>query len=59
MERVGEQYDTYIKVLYYGLNQKYITSVIDQDLYRGALISKEELKCIDIYLKNKKENLPG
>ena len=59
MERVGDQYDTYIKVLYYGLNQKYITSVIDQDLYRGALISKEELKCIDNYLKNKKENLPG
>lgn len=59
MERLGDQYDTYIKVLYYGLNQKYITSVIDQDLYRGALISKEELKRIDFYLKNKKENLPG
>ena len=59
MERIGDQYDTYIQVLYYRLNQKYITSVLDQDLYRGALISKDELKSIDIYLKNKKENLPG
>ena len=59
MKRLGNEYDIFIKVLYYGLKQNYITSCIDKDLYRGALIKKEELECINNYLNNKKENLPG
>ena len=58
-ERLGNQFDTYIKVLYYGLRQNYISSCIDKELFRGGSITKDELKYINNSLVNKKENLPG
>ena len=59
VERLGNQYDIYIKVLYHGLKQNYIIPCIDKELYRGALITKDELNYINNSLKNKKKNLPG
>ena len=59
MGRLGNQFDTYIKVLYYGLRQNYISSCIDKELFRGGTITKDELKYINNSLDNKKENLPG
>ena len=58
-ERLGNQFDTYIKVLYYCLRQNYISSFIDKELFRGGVITKDELKYINNSLDNKKKNLPG
>ena len=58
-ERLGNQFDTYIKVLYYGLKQNYISSCIDKELFRGGIITKDELKYIINSLDKKKKNLPG
>lgn len=53
-ERLGNQFDTYIKVLYYGLKQNYISSCIDKELFRGGIITKDELKYIINSLDKKK-----
>ena len=58
-ERLGNQFDTYIKVLYYCLRQNYISSYINKELFRGGVITKDELKYINNSLDNKKKNLPG
>jgi surface protein len=59
IQRLGVQYDPYIKLVYYGLKQNYISSCANNKLYRGSIITKFELKYIEDSLKKKKENLPG
>ena len=59
MRKTRKEFDIFIRILYYGLINKIIEPLINQKLYRGALIKKEEIKYIENSLKNKKENLPG
>ena len=58
-ERSSNRYDILIKVLYHGLNQKYITPFIENNLYRGSSITKKELQYIIKSLNQKQKNLPG
>jgi hypothetical protein len=41
------------------LQKEIISPFIDQKLYRGAKIKKDELEYINNSLKNKKDDLPG
>ena len=59
MNESGKDYETYIKVLYFSLRQKYIEPEVNKKLYRGTRIKKEELKYIENAFKYKKENLPS
>ena len=52
-------YDIFLRILYQGLINKAIIPFIDQTLYRGSRIKKDELKYIQEALSNKKEDLPG
>ena len=55
----GEKYDTYIKVLYTGLQNKFILPFTKGILYRGSRIKKAELEFIKNSLKKKIPDLPG
>ena len=57
--KLGNDYDIFIRVLYHGLLTKSITPLINQKLYRGAIIKIKEIEYIKNSLKNKKEELPG
>ena len=55
-----EKYLTFIKTLYEGIKLKSLKLYNDNEyLYRGCAISKDEIKVILNYLKDKKEGLPG
>ena len=54
-----EKYLSYIKTLYEGVNLKALPLASKSLLYRGSLISKEEINNIKSYLDNKKKDLPG
>ena len=58
-EKTENVYETYIKVVYYSLHQKYIKPEINQKLYRGTRIKKSELKYIRDAFTNKIEGLPS
>ena len=58
-EKSSNEYDTFIRVLYYGLKKKILIPYVNTNLYRGALIKQEEIDYIEQSLKNKKRNLPG
>ena len=53
------EFNIYIRVLYKSLKKEIISPFIDQKLYRGAKIKKDELEYINNSLKNKKDDLPG
>ena len=55
----GDNYETYIKVLYHSLLLKYIKPATEEKLYRGTRIKKSELEYIKKSFENKKENLPA
>ena len=54
-----ENYLTFIKVLYEGVRLKALPLGTDRELYRGSVISKEEIKIINNYINKKIENLPA
>ena len=54
-----ENYLTFIKVLYEGIRLKALPLGTNHELYRGSMISKEEIKIINDYINKKIENLPG
>ena len=54
-----ENYLSFIKILYEGIKLKSIKLASDNMLYRGSLISLEEIAKIKNYLKNKLPKLPG
>ena len=49
----------FIKLLYAGLKLKSLPLAEDQQLYRGTLISDQEIVRLKDYIKNKKEGLPA
>ena len=55
----GENYETYIKALYNGLQKQFIKPFVETKLYRGTRIKKTELDHIKQSFKNKKEGLPA
>ena len=57
--KLGNNYDIYVKVLYYNLKEKLIKTTNETKLYRGAKIKKEEIEYIKESLKKKKKDLPG
>ena len=52
-------YLLYIRTLYEGVKLKSLPLANNNILYRGSLISNEEIKKIKVYLSKKLENLPG
>ena len=54
-----ENYLTYIKVLYEGIKYKSFPLIKEEKLYRGSLISKDEINKINEFLKQKKDDLPA
>ena len=56
---LNDDFNIYVKVLYYGLINKVIKPFIADTLYRGSKIKLEELNHIKNALANKKINLPG
>ena len=57
--QVGNNFDVYVRLLYYALEKQYLQSSIDFSLYKGGKISNEEFEQINIFLKSKSPNLPG
>ena len=58
-KKLNNDFDIYIRALYYGLMTKSIESQIDKKLFRGSVIKLEEINYIKKALNQKKENLPG
>ena len=58
-ENKKDKYLPYIKILYEGVKLKALPLASHKILYRGTLISNNELNIINNHLDNKKENLPG
>ena len=58
-ENKKENYLSYIKVLYEGVSSKSLFLASNNILYRGSLLSKDEINKIHIFLNNKLESLPG
>ena len=58
-ENKKEMYLPFIKVLYEGVRLKALPIASHKTLYRGAIISNDEINMIEKYVKQKKENLPG
>ena len=56
---LGKDYETYIKVLYHSLLNKYILPANENKLFRGTRINKIELDYIKNIFKNKKEEHPS
>ena len=54
-----DKYLSYIKILYEGVKLKSLPLASNNILYRGSLISDEEIKKIKEYLSVKKPDLPG
>ena len=54
-----DKYLSYIKILYEGVKLKSLPLASNNILYRGSLISDEEIKKIKEYLSLKKPDLPG
>jgi len=52
-------YLLFIRTLYEGVKLKSLPLANNNILYRGSLISNEEIKKIKVYLSKKLENLPG
>ena len=50
---------TFIKLLYAGIKLKSIPLASEEDLYRGTQISETEIGRIEMYLKEKRKDLPG
>ena len=57
--QVGNNFDVYVRLLYYALDQQYLQSSIDFSLYKGGKISNQEFDQINEFLKYKSPNLPG
>ena len=57
--QVGNNFDIYVRLLYYALEKQYLQSSIDFSLYKGGIISNEEFDQINEFLTNKSPNLPG
>ena len=57
LHKYGADYDIYIRVLYYGLENDYIPYYIDSPLYRGAIISTKEIE--ELQTNKKKSSLPS
>ena len=55
----AEKYLPFIKTLYDGVKLKTLPLASDNILYRGATITRQEIKTIQENLNNKIENLPG
>ena len=55
----AEKYLPFIKTLYDGVKLKSLPLASDNILYRGATITRQEIKAIQENLNNKIENLPG
>ena len=58
-ENDKDKYLSYIKILYEGVKLKSLPLASNNILYRGSLISDEEIKKIKEYLSVKKPDLPG
>ena len=54
-----ENYLPFIKILYEGAKLKSLPLASDKKLYRGTIISNNEIDLIKSYLNKKIENLPG
>ena len=54
-----KKYLTYIKFLYFGLADNFIDSYKYSDLYRGALMNKEEIDNLISHLSIKKSGIPS
>ena len=50
---------TFIKLLYAGIKLKSIPLASEEDLYRGTQISETEIGRIEMYLKEKRKDLPS
>ena len=59
IRRLGDDYDTYTKVLYEGLKLNAISPFFNSVLFRGAKINDNEIEMIKKFSKEKQENLPG
>ena len=59
IKKLNNDFDIFIRTLYYGLMKKAIKPLIDEVLYRGSKIKLKEFNYLKESLKNKKENLPG
>ena len=59
IRKLGENYETYIKVLYHSLLSKYILPTKEEKLYRGAILKNSELEYIKNSIKKKKKDLPA
>ena len=46
MKLQGKEFDTFIKLIYFALNEKYLKNRCDICLYRGDIMNNEELKTI-------------
>ena len=59
LKKKSTNFDIYVKLLYFGLKNKYITPILNQNFYRGGTLSINELDEIKKNLKNKNSELPG
>ena len=58
-ENKRDKYLPYIKILYEGVKLKSLNLASNKILYRGTLMSNNEINIMNNYLNQKKENLPG
>jgi len=58
-ENKREEYLSFIKILYEGIKLRSFPLASNKILFRGSVISREEIKLIKNYLKKKIDNLPG
>ena len=58
-ENKREDYLSFIKILYEGIKLRSFPLASNKILFRGSVISREEIKLIKNYLKKRIDNLPG
>ena len=58
-KKSGEDYETYVKVVYHSLHLEYIKPAKEKKLFRGTVIGMKELEKIETAFQNKKEDLPA
>ncbi len=58
--KIGNKFDVYVRMLYFGLKRKYLKTITNEKLYRSEILTKEEIEEIKkIKQSKKKDQLPN
>ena len=58
--KIGNKFDVYVRMLYFGLKKKYLKAITNEKLYRSEILTKEEIEEIKkIKQSKKKDQLPN